>query len=79
MEHIHFRHGYLASFRTRRIKDDDVAMRKSRVIRIIKYGAMDHHREILEDAGERGVDLVSRSREREGKVRRVGRGYRTVR
>jgi len=34
----HFRHSYLASFQTRCAKDDDGVMRKSRVIRIIKYG-----------------------------------------
>lgn len=52
-------------------------MRKSRVIRVMKYSAVDHHREILEDAREGGgreaIDLVSRSREREGKMGRVGR------
>jgi len=56
-------------------------MRKSRVICIVKYGAVDHHREILEEAEEKGgdVDLVSRSREREVKKGRVGREYRAVR
>lgn len=62
---------YLASFRTRRVKDDDGPMRKSRVIRIIKYvygGPPPGNPGGRE--GEEGIDLVSRSREREGKKRR---------
>jgi len=57
MGHAYFRHDNSRHFG--RVKDArrDGAMRKSRVICIVKYGTVDHHREILEDAKEKGEEV----------------------
>lgn len=51
---IHISGTAISRYFRRNVKDDDSAMRKLRVIGIIKYGAVDHHREILEDARGEG-------------------------